>query len=44
MTMSKIFKLVQFTTEVVILTLSGIELADTIKRLRKEKRTNQSPS
>ena len=35
--MTKLFKVIQFATEVVILTLSGMELADTIKRLKKEK-------
>ena len=35
--MKTLFKVIQFTTEVVILTLSGIELADAIKRLRNEK-------
>lgn len=35
--MKTLFKAIQFTTGVIILTLSGIELAGTIKRLRKEK-------
>ena len=38
--MTKILKIIQFTTEVVILTLSGIELTEAIKRLRNEQQTN----
>ena len=41
--MTKLFKVIQFATEVIILTLSGIELADTIKRLKKEKQQNNKP-
>lgn len=35
--MTKILKIIQFGTEVVILILSGIELTEAIKRLRNEK-------
>lgn len=39
--MTKLLKAIQFTTEVIILTLSGIKLANAIKRLKQE---NQQPT
>jgi hypothetical protein len=42
--MNKIIKVLQISTEVVVLVLCGIELRDAIKKIKEERRIRPNPS